>query len=562
MAKLTEFLGKNRRISARSPRDFRSSLPVACEVEILEERLVLSPGILAIGVGEGNISRVGVFNSENGGLLYEFNPYSDIPLFTGGVRTAVGYVPDNTGAPVFPVVITAPGPGVAIANSPIRVFSAVAGTLSTGQFVNFGQLLGSTDPYPGFPGGINLGAANFNNDGFSEIITGAGEGGGPHVKVISLSGFTTLFDSFVYNAAFTGGVRVAAGDVNGDGIQDLVTAPGPGGGPHIRVLNGLSGVPFAGPAGSFFAYPAGFTGGVYVASGDFNGDRLAEIVTGAGAGGGPNVRIIPLFGIVGLDPNNPQFDFNRATTAFPYDPAFTGGVRVAAAYVNTDVIADLIVARGPGGIADTIVYSGASANVIYSGPSFVNPFVTVGSFPSSGKFNGESLRLAADAKLPTEPASVVEIQDVQIVFDAALTRLQGAGVPQAAIDQLETLEIQVGDLGNTVLGLAHSNGIVIDDNAAGLGYFIDSTPYEDEEYNADGFAIDAEASSRVDLLTVILHELGHHLGLDDLDPATNPHQLMTGTFNSGERRLPSRHAIETLFSGTDLFDHLLAPSLF
>ena len=92
---------------------------------------------------------------------------------------------------------------------------------------------------------------------------------------------------FAYDPAFRGGVSVAAGDVDGDGGADVITAAGPGGGPPSQVFDGRTGPMVR----SFFAYDPGFRGGVYVAAGDVDGDGLADIVTGAGPGGGPMVVV-------------------------------------------------------------------------------------------------------------------------------------------------------------------------------------------------------------------------------------------------------------------------------
>jgi hypothetical protein len=128
---------------------------------------------------------------------------------------------------------------------------------------------------------------------------------------------------FAYAPAFTGGVRVATGDVNGDGVADVIAGPGPGGGPHVQVFDGR-GLFDDGSLvllHSFFAYNPGFTGGVVVSAVDLTGDGKAEIVTAAGAGGGPHVRAFD--GETGAALAGPLGNF------FPYTPAFTGGVFVS-----------------------------------------------------------------------------------------------------------------------------------------------------------------------------------------------------------------------------------------
>jgi hypothetical protein len=92
---------------------------------------------------------------------------------------------------------------------------------------------------------------------------------------------------FAYDSSVRNGLSIAAGDVNADGITDIITGAGAGGGPHVKAFDGRS----LELLSSFFAYEATFQGGVNVAAGDLNGDGRAEIITGAGPGGGPLVRI-------------------------------------------------------------------------------------------------------------------------------------------------------------------------------------------------------------------------------------------------------------------------------
>src|SRR5262245_38688108 len=71
------------------------------------------------------------------------------------------------------------------------------------------------------------------------LATGAGPGGGPHVRVFDAAG-AEVASFFAYDPRFTGGVRVAVGDLTGDGIDDLVTAPGPGGSPLLKAYDGAA----------------------------------------------------------------------------------------------------------------------------------------------------------------------------------------------------------------------------------------------------------------------------------------------------------------------------------
>jgi hypothetical protein len=100
------------------------------------------------------------------------------------------------------------------------------------------------------------------------FATAADAGGGPLVTVNYSDGHTRSF--FAYDQNFTGGVRIAMGDINGDGFSDLVTATGIGGGPHIKIWDLRTGTPMQ--VASFFAFESNFTGGLYIACGNLNSD--------------------------------------------------------------------------------------------------------------------------------------------------------------------------------------------------------------------------------------------------------------------------------------------------
>lgn len=199
-------------------------------------------------------------------------------------------------------------------NGDEQVLSSIKGEL---LFSKNGQKIGSFRPYGAFKGVFSLAIANVMGDKNEEIVTGAGNGGGPNVAVFDFKG-KIKSSFFAYDKKFRGGVNVASGDFDGDGLSEIVTGAGKGGGPHIRIFD------YKGQIKSqFFAYDANFQGGVNVAVGDVDNDGQLEIVTGAGKGGGPQVRIFDYKG-------NVKYSF------FAYDKNYKEGIFVAVYDINND----------------------------------------------------------------------------------------------------------------------------------------------------------------------------------------------------------------------------------
>ena len=202
---------------------------------------------------------------------------------------------------------------------------------------------------PEFRGGVQVAVGDVTGDGRADIVVGTGVGGGPRVRVFdgaTLAADTPapVVDFFAYEPSFRGGVQVAAVDTDGDGRAEIITGTGVGGGPRVRVLTVGAGGAIGGVS-DFFAYENTFRGGVLVAAADLDGDGKAEVVTGTGVGGGPAVRTYSAAGVPG-------------TAFFAFDSGFRGGVFVAAGDLDGDGKAELMAAPVAGGPAEVRTFDG------------------------------------------------------------------------------------------------------------------------------------------------------------------------------------------------------------
>jgi hypothetical protein len=240
------------------------------------------------------------------------------------------------------------------------------------------------------------------------------------VRVFNGRDGALLSQFYAYSPSFNGGVHVAVGDVNGDGKAEIITGAGAGGGPHVRIFDAASGQQMAGLASSFYAYNANFRGGVFVATGDIDADGRAEIITGAGAGGGSHVRVFRA--------SNGQ----ELAGFFAYDLQFTGGVRVSTTDFNNDNRAEIVLSAGAGPTQRVRVMNFSGQTELAGFQGFGNS--AVGAFVASPR--PAQVALAPPSSPPSAPAtsSASSAHDAVIsnwndsANDAAINALIGATV--------------------------------------------------------------------------------------------------------------------------------------
>jgi len=247
--------------------------------------------------------------------------------------------------------------------------------------------------------GASIATGDLGGDGVDEIIVGANPGGEPSIQVFRQDG--SLIRSFLaYGENFRGGVNVAAGDVNGDGIDEIISAPSSGGTPQVRVFDGFGKVIFT---PGFLAYSENFRGGVNVAAGDVNADGIAEIITAPAKSGGPRIRIFNQYGEESGFFTAYENDFRGGVSIYSadvdgvagdeiitgrqsignseikiftngrdlikkfhaYSKKFKGGVNVSAADLDGNGISEIVTAPASGGGPQVRIFS-SSGTLLYS----------------------------------------------------------------------------------------------------------------------------------------------------------------------------------------------------
>jgi hypothetical protein len=343
---------------------------LAVPLAFSEARLISGPG-----AGPHNPPTVRVFPPEQDAApLLEFAAYGA----TGyGVNVACGNL---TGDPADEL-LTGAGPG-AIYGPHVRGFQADGTPLPGLNFLAYG-----TNKY-----GVNVACGDLDGDGTDEIISGAGPGAvfGPHVRAFSYDGVSTVTPLTAVNYLAYGtpkwGVNVTAGDLDGDGRDEIITGAGPGGvyGPHVRGWSVDGGAVQAMAGVSFLAYGTNHYG-VQVTGGDIDGDGMSELITAPG----PSSQFATH--IRGWNFDGTTLSELTEINFFAWPAAeLRYGARVdATTDLDGDGGADLVVAAGPDPAAGTPVrvygFDGGAPALLFTLEAF-DSGVTHGGTVAAGRF--------------------------------------------------------------------------------------------------------------------------------------------------------------------------------
>ena len=296
---------------------------------------------LVIG-GNGTFQYYTVVNGVPTAQGQPMTPFAD---YTGSIRTATG---DFNGDGTKDIAVAA-GPD---SDPWVVVYDGRTGG-EIRRFMAFEK---------GYTGGLNLAAGDIQGNGTAALVVGADRTGGPRVRIFAQGNPAWAMSDFfaIEDTSFSGGVRVAVGDVDGDGKADLLVSAGYGGGPRVSLYSGASLFPTNTPSrliGDFFAFDRNVNNGAYVSLADFNGDGRADLVFGTGSGAA-RVRVLDGWKTITTGQPNASVlqDYDLSTA-----PGYDGGVRVKAGDFNGDGQIETAIATGTNQIGQVWLRSGTGA---------------------------------------------------------------------------------------------------------------------------------------------------------------------------------------------------------
>lgn len=290
------------------------------------------PQRFAVAAGIGQAGIVNVYERGTNALLTTITPYG--MDYSGGIRVATG---DLTGDGVDDLIISSDRAGGEIkvydgvGQKLIAEFSAFSATSKGGAFIALGDVTG---------------------DGRIDLVAGSGAGNRSLVRVFRGQDVISAGKSspavaaafFAFDANFTGGVRLAVGDTNNDGIGDIIAAPGAGTAPVVRIFTPASawgdgkGGTFRTSMREISVGDKTDTGGVFVAAGDINGDKRADIVVGRQLG---RNQVVSAFDVSSKQPR-------RILNAYGFMNTEPGGIPVAARDLDGDGRVEVLAGGGQG----------------------------------------------------------------------------------------------------------------------------------------------------------------------------------------------------------------------
>ena len=196
-----------------------------------------------------------------------------------------------------------------------------------------------------YRGGVRVAIGDIDTDGKDEIITGTGENGGPHLRVFEKDGTQRGIEFFPFDENFRGGMDVASGDFDGDGKDDIAVSQFSKGQAWVKVYKYNDAGTILFENNVFGSAECGAT----VAMGDVDLDGRDEIIVGAGTGGGPQIRVFDYDSnhLVGI-PKPIQF--------FAFHPDSRTGIDVATGDVDGDGKAEIAASQLKNGQAWVKVY--------------------------------------------------------------------------------------------------------------------------------------------------------------------------------------------------------------